>query len=288
MESDYTHRSIAVGDVDLHLVETGKSDAPPVVFLHGFPEFWYGWHRQLEPIARAGHRAIAPDQRGYNESDKPKAAADYRLDRLADDVVGLIDALDLESVHLVGHDWGGVVAWWLGLARPDRIDRLAILNAPHPKTFRRHLTSRPAQMLKSWYMYLFQLPALPEQLLGAGNGIVATRMLKATSRAGAFAPGELSTYREAWSKPGAWQGMLNWYRAMFRHPPDPPENWRVEVPTLVVWGEQDQALDADLAAASLEWCENGDLEYLSDATHWVQHEYAAGVNRMLVNFFDEH
>ncbi len=283
---DHRHHTVTVDDTNLHVVEAGDSEDPPVVLLHGFPEFWYGWRRQIEPLSRAGYRVLAVDTRGYNESDKPPEIEAYRLDRLAGDIAGLCDELSLDLVRLVGHDWGGAVTWWLAMTRPDMLEKIAILNSPHPQVFQKHLTSRPTQILKSWYMFFFQLPFVPEGVLGAARGAVVARALEKTSRVGAFSAEDLDRYREAWAKPGAWRGMLNWYRAPSRTELELPDSTTVDLPTLILWGERDRFLSPELAEASIEHCRDGRLERFPEATHWLQHEYAAAINRELVQFFD--
>jgi len=153
----------------LHVANAGPTDGPLVVLLHGFPEFWYGWRHQIAILAEAGLRVVAPDQRGYNLSDKPAGIAAYRLDTLAEDIVGLAAALGGERFAVVGHDWGGVVAWHLAARFPERVTRAAILNAPHPATLRSYARRRPGQLLKSWYVGFFQLPRLPELALRASG-----------------------------------------------------------------------------------------------------------------------
>src|SRR5687768_9879381 len=148
--------------VRIHAVAAGPADAPLVILLHGFPEFWYGWRHQIGPLAAVGLRVLAPDLRGYNLSSKPAGIAAYALDALADDVLGLADALGRRRFAVVGHDWGGALAWHLAGRDPERIERAAILNAPHPGTMRDYARAHPSQMAKSWYVAFFQLPALPE------------------------------------------------------------------------------------------------------------------------------
>src|SRR5262245_58570023 len=160
------HRFAVVNSVRLHYAEAGEG--PLVVLLHGFPEFWYSWRHQIKGLAAAGFRVIAPDLRGYNESDKPPGIASYRLELLTQDIVELIQHAGEKRAHVVGHDWGGGIAWWLAMQNPQVVERLVILNAPHPVAFFRELR-RPAQLLKSWYMFFFQLPWLPEVMLRVGN-----------------------------------------------------------------------------------------------------------------------
>jgi pimeloyl-ACP methyl ester carboxylesterase len=173
---------VAVNGIELDVVAAGPPDGPLAILLHGFPEFSYGWRHQIPALAAAGLRVVAPDQRGYNRSDKPAGTAAYKLDTLADDVLGLAKALGHERFVVVGHDWGGVVAWHLAARNSERISRAAILNAPHPGTMRRYARSHPSQALKSWYVAFFQVPVIPEQALRAAGFWGLRRALCRTSR----------------------------------------------------------------------------------------------------------
>ncbi|RLM57653.1 alpha/beta hydrolase [Halobellus sp. Atlit-31R] len=277
-------RFLDVGDVTLHTVVAGPEDGEPVVLLHGFPEFWYGWHEYLEPLSEAGYRVIVPDQRGYHRSEKPAAVSAYHPDRLAADVSGLLDALEVEAAHVVGHDWGALVAWWLGLHDPDRIRTLSVLNVPHPSAFRRALTRDPRQLLKSWYAGFFQLPRVPELVARAGNWRVLTDVLERTSRPETFDCGDFERYRTAWAVDGAYRSMVNWYRAIARANPT-PRTTRVTPPTLVLWGAQDDFLQESLAADSAAYCAQSRLVVLDDATHWLHHEEPARVSDELTRQF---
>jgi pimeloyl-ACP methyl ester carboxylesterase len=274
--------------IALHVAQAGPDDGPPVILLHGFPEFWYGWRHQIGPLAAAGFRVLAPDQRGYNRSAKPERPAAYALDVLAADVVGLIDAVKRSSSHarvaLVGHDWGGIVAWWVATHLPELVERLVILNAPHPVAFRRDLPRHPAQLLRSWYVFYFQLPWLPEALFRQGRWRRLARGLRRTSRAGTFTDEDLDCYRRAWSEPGAIRSMIHWYRAAVRHRQLPPADPRVRVPTLLIWGVRDRFIARRFAEASLALCDHGRLEWIEEATHWVHHEEPERVNRLLIDF----
>ncbi|HEX8201190.1 MAG TPA: alpha/beta hydrolase, partial [Isosphaeraceae bacterium] len=253
--------------IRLHVACAGPEDGPLVILLHGFPEFWYGWRHQIGPLAAAGYRVLAPDQRGYNRSDKPKGVASYALDRLAGDVVGLIDGAGRSRATVVGHDWGGAVAWWLALRHPGRLERLVVLNAPHPDAYRRGLMRYPVQWLRSWYILAFQLPGLPEFGLRRRNWRALERSMRTTSRPGAFDAADFAHYRRAWSEPGAITGMVHWYRAMVRARPALPRDTRIRVPTLVIWGARDPFLDRRLARPSVEPCDDGRLELIEKATH---------------------
>ena len=254
------------------------------MLLHGFPEFWYGWRHQLGPLAAAGFNVVALDQRGYNTSDKPSHVRDYNLDLLAGDVAAAIAGLGVERAAVVGHDWGGVVAWWLAVTRPERVSRLAILNAPHPIVMRRALRTDPLQMLRSWYAFLMQIPRLTEWTARWWNWLSLARGLRTSSRPGTFTDDDIARYREAWEQPGAFRSMVNWYRAAMQSPPVVPADVRVHVPTLILWGARDTFIRRKYADKCLALCDDGRLEVFETASHWIQHEEAARVNERLVEF----
>jgi epoxide hydrolase 4 len=279
-----THRTISTNNIRLHVAEMGDPQGELVILLHGFPEFWYGWRAQMPALAEAGFHVLAPDQRGYNLSDKPRGVAAYALDTLAADILGIIDAEGREKVYLAGHDWGAIVAWWLAISYPDRLHKLAILNVPHPAVFMRHLRSNPTQILKSWYGAVFQIPWLPEQMMLANNA-ASVDILRRTSNPGSFRDIDLAAYREAWQQPGAATAMFNWYRAFVQQPPTLPHNPRVHVPTRILWGVNDVALSREMGAESATYCDNGEVVWFEKATHWVQHDEPARVNESLLDFF---
>jgi pimeloyl-ACP methyl ester carboxylesterase len=270
--------------VQLHSITTGPKDGPVIILLHGFPEFWYGWHRQIEPLAAAGFRVIVPDQRGYNLSSKPSGVAPYALTELVSDVIAIADQLSQEKIFLAGHDWGAAVAWSAALLHPQRIAKLAILNVPHPSVMRKFLSTRPRQLLRSWYMFFFQLPWLPETLFSVFNYQIGTRSLLRSSRPGTFSPEDLAQYRAAWSQPGALTAMINWYRALFRTHVKFQDK-TVRVPTRILWGERDDFLLTEMAHESLRHCTDGELFTFANASHWLQHEEHARVSELLVEFF---
>ncbi len=279
------HRELDLGTVRLHAVLAGPEAGPLVVLLHGFPEFWRGWRHQIGPLAEAGFRVLVPDQRGYNLSDKPRRVRDYSLDRLSEDAVALIAAAGRERACVAGHDWGGLVAWWAAVRFPQRIARLAILNVPHPLVFRRHLLTNPAQRRRSHYVFKFQLPWLPERKLRRDDWRIAVRNTRGTARPGAFDDAEMAAYREAWERPGAMRSMIHWYRAAIRHPPARVADPRVRVPTRILWGVQDRFLGREMVEPSLELCDEGEVEWFEEATHWLQHEEPQRVARSLAAFF---
>ena len=266
----------------LAAIDEGPVDGPLVILLHGFPEFSYAWRNQVGPLVDDGWRVLVPDQIGYNLSDKPVGLEHYDIDALADDVLRLAESAGYRTFSLVGHDWGGIIAWWLALRDPDRIERLVILNAPHPSTMGRYAIAHPTQMLRSWYFLFFQIPGLPEALLRAGGYRMARRLLTGTSRGDAFSRHDLDHYQEAWSRPGALTAMINWYRALRKRRKLRSE--RVRVPTMILWGERDAALEFPLALAALRRCDQGRLFRFPNATHWLQHEEPEDVNHLLRAF----
>lgn len=270
--------------MSLHYAAAGEPDAPLAVLLHGFPEFWYGW-RELLPRLGADRLAVAPDQRGYGESDRPAAVDAYRLEALVGDVLGLADHLGKERFAVVGHDWGGVVAWALAMARPDRIERLVVVNAPHPAIFARERRENPDQQAASGYIDLLVSP-MAEAALAADDFTRLFDGLRTEAGETWLDADDRAAYREAWSRPGALTGMLNWYRAA-----EPSSSGAggfptapVEVPTLVVWGERDRFLlpgNLDGLEARVE-----DLEIvrIPDAGHWVVHERPERVGDLVEAF----
>ena len=276
-------RMIDLGTVRLRIAEAGPVDGKPLILLHGFPESAAGWHRQIRPLAEAGFRVVVPDQRGYAGSGRPEGVAAYHLDRLAGDVVALADACGFGRFVLAGHDWGGLVAWWVASFHSQRVERLAILNAPHPGIVRDYIRRHPGQWLRSLYVGFFQLPVVPERWLLADGAKMLRRALITTSRPGTFSEAELDGYVHEWAEPGAMTAMLNWYRALARLPRRNPP--RVTMPVLVLWGRRDHALQPGLAEASLDLCDQGRIRWFPDTTHWIQHENAAEVTQALTEFF---
>ena len=272
------------GDVRLYAVAAGPKDGPAVLLLHGFPEFWYGWRRQIEALAAAGFRVIVPDQRGYNLSSKPAGVAAYTLTELVSDVIAIADQLGQEKIFLAGHDWGAAVAWSAALLHPERIAKLVVLNVPHPSVMRKFISTRPRQLFRSWYMFFFQLPWLPEAFFSAFDFRAGARALLRSSRPGTFSAEDLAQYHAAWSQPRAVTSMINWYRALFRTRVKFPDK-TVRIPTRILWGERDAFLLAEMAHESLRYCTNAELFTFANATHWLQHEEPARVSEFLIDFF---
>ncbi len=278
---------IDINGVRLHLLQAGPLDGQLIILLHGFPEFSYAWRKQITYLAAAGYRVWAPDQRGYNLSDKPKGIASYTLDELAKDVIGLIDASKQKQVFLVGHDWGGSVAWYVSAKYPERITKMIVLNSPHGNVMKEHLRSNPLQRRRSRYFLYFQIPWLPEIRSKLQNFKGLKKALKYSSRPGTFSDVDLDIYYQAWSKPKAYQSMLNWYRAAIQKPLKYENDPKIIVPTLLIWGELDNFLGIEMAQPSIDLCENGRLVIIEGATHWVQHEETDKVNKLITAFFQD-
>src|SRR4051794_1282732 len=268
-----------VGDVKLHYVEAG--DGPLIVLLHGFPEFWFGWRLQIAPLAAAGFRVVAPDTRGYNLSSKPDGVAAYGADKLAADIRGLIRERGAESALVVGHDWGGTIAWTLAMQHPEVVDRLAILDAAHPRKLQQGLV-KPRQLTRSWYFFFFAPPGLPEPAVRSRHWRFFRRFLRDARPA--YTADEMDRYVEAWSQPGAATGIIDYYRAAVRLG-SKQEVRPISAPTLVIWGQRDRYLGRKLAEPHHDDVPNLDrVERLPDASHWVHHDEAERVNELLVDF----
>jgi pimeloyl-ACP methyl ester carboxylesterase len=304
------HRTVATNGIRLHCAVDGEG--PLVILLHGFPECWYSWRHQIAALAPR-FQVVAPDLRGYNLSDKPAGVAAYALPELVADVHGLIEAFGERQAAIVGHDWGGAIAWTFAMEHPEATRRLAVLNCPHPAIFVQHLRWNRQQLARSWYMFFFQIPWLPETLLRLGHAsLVATAMRRSMVRQDALSDADFAHLRDAASQPGAMRAGINYYRATFRSPDaralwphwlrrfvhgDRPieglrerlEDWpKITAPTLLVWGEQDVALGKELSLG-MEPLMAGPFEvkYIPLSGHWVQQEQPQVVNSYLLDFLGD-
>ncbi|MCL7417461.1 MAG: alpha/beta hydrolase [Halalkalicoccus sp.] len=293
---DWSHEEAIVNGVRIHYVEAGEG--PLVVLLHGFPEHWYSWREQIPALVEAGYRVAVPDMRGYNRSEKPPGVSAYRIGHLVEDVRALIDHCGEERAHLVGHDWGGLVAWEVAARHPDHVDRLAVLNAPHPGAYRRELRALDSdQRRRSWYVLLFQLPLLPELLFRVDDQRLLEAMFREeATNPEAFDEEAIRRYKRACARPGAMRAMLNYYRAAFRgtvravipgwgDPDATTSDGLVGRPTLVLWGTEDAALSKRLTEDLEEWVSDIEIERVEGASHWVQLDAPERVNDSLVGFF---
>jgi pimeloyl-ACP methyl ester carboxylesterase len=277
--------NVRVNGITLHIAEAGPDDGPLLFLLHGFPEYWRAWKDYILPFAAAGFHVIAPDQRGYNLSEKPKDIAAYDLDQLAADIFGLADRWGARSFSIVGHDWGGTVGWWIATSRPERLDRLAVTNAPHPSVWREFMDADPEQKRRSRYVKLFRMPWLPEFLIRRRHFAALAQSLRRTD--GGPTATELEHYHAAWSIPGALTAMVNWYRAFLRKRLPPSSEVKIGNPLLLIWGERDPFGITELARASLRLCARGRVFFIAEGSHWVQHEETSRCREALLDFLSE-
>ena len=273
--------------IRLHVAEAGPADGKVIVLLHGFPDFWGGWRGQVEPLVRAGYRVLMPDLRGYGTSEKPKGVQSYSERMLASDVVGLIRWAGKSKAIVVGHDWGGAAAWRTAIRYPEAVEKLIILNCPHPAAMKNKLASDPKQLMKSWYMFFFQLPFLPEAVLTAGNYGRLSRLVTRSARKGAFSERAVEELKQAWGQPGAMHAMVNYYRAAMRAQDGSlvkggGGTTKIQPPTTIIWGMRDPHLSASLAEDSAELCADVRIERLPEATHWLQYEEPAKVASLIL------
>ena len=279
-----THHYADLDEVRLHYVTAGEGEL--VVLLHGFPDFWYSWRHQIPVLARAGLRVAAPDMRGYNLSDQPPGVDAYRIERLTADVHQLVEHLGAKRAHVVGHDWGGIVAWFVGMHHPEALGRLGIVNVPHPARFL-EMARSPTQALRSWYVAFFQVPRVPEAVISARDFFALRQVFRTEPSArSAFDDEDIEAYVGAARRSQGLRGPINYYRALSRRNPLDLRKDRRAIPhdTLVLWGEQDAALKADFAEPDAELVPNCRVVRFPDAGHWVHVEKPAEVNEELVAF----
>lgn len=289
MQIDLRHDYAQIGDLRLHYAECGSGDEL-VILLHGFPECWYSWRHQLPVLGERFH-VVAPDMRGFNLSDKPARIADYRIESLVADVLGLIKHFGKKRAAIVAHDWGAGVAWAVAQRHPEVVSKLAALQVPMPAAWRANMTF--AQLRRSWYMFFFQLPRLPESWMRANDFQRVVEMYRTTAaRPEAFSDDDIAIYKEALRQPGALTASLNYYRAnVFRSlrgggvetPKD--HDGRIRVPTLFIYGEHDMAV---LSSTVKDLGRFIDAPYrevrIPDSGHWVQNEAVSEVNKVLLEF----
>ncbi|HEY6419547.1 MAG TPA: alpha/beta hydrolase [Candidatus Binataceae bacterium] len=265
---------------------------PLLVMLHGFPECWYSWRHQLRALSDS-FDCVAPEMRGYGETDAPAGVANYTLDKLVGDVAELVEALGRKRAVIIGHDWGGGVAWATALQRPEIVERLAVMNCPHLARLGQELRRNPRQMLRSWYMLFFQIPRLPEAMIRARNFAALDRsMRRSAAHPEAFTDADMEYFRDAFRNPYSITAAINYYRANFRSSlmrrPAAGGDWlmhKIGAPTILIWGEQDFALGKELTY-NMEDLFTGpfEIKYIPDSGHWVQQEKPELVNSYLREF----
>ena len=291
----FKHEYADLNGIQLHYVTAGKGKL--IMFVHGFPEFWYEWKNQLAEFGRY-YQAVAPDMRGYNLSSKPTEVEQYRVKYLVEDLRLLAEHLGHKRFILAGHDWGGVVAWAFALRHPDYLEKLIIVNAPHPGVFERELRENPAQQKASQYILMFRSPKA-EQILSANNYTpLVDTVVSEGLKQGYFNEEDRKAYLEAWAQPGALTGGLNYYRAAGIGPPTGEESQvtgnfavdpsllTVKVPTLVIWGEKDNALLTGNLEGLDKFVSNLIIKRIPDGSHWVIHEKPALVNAYMRDFIE--
>jgi epoxide hydrolase 4 len=275
----------------MRIARVGRGD-PLVVMLHGFPECWYSWRHQLHALAPY-FECVAPEMRGYGETDAPRGVENYRIEKLVDDVAGLIGRLGRQRAVIIGHDWGGAVAWATAMIRPEIVDRLCVMNCPHLAKFLTHVRSNRRQMLRSWYVAFFQIPWLPDALLRMGNAAMVARAIRSSAfNKNAFTDEDLGYFRHAFRHRYSATAAINYYRALMRRDflrkTRDPDHWltrKISAPTLLIWGERDVALGKELTYR-MEDLFTGpfEIKYIPDSGHWVQQEKPELVNEYLREF----
>lgn len=288
--SSIRHERIRAGGLGFHVASLGEGDRLALC-LHGFPETWFSWRHQMPLLADLGYRVVAPDLRGYGESDRPSRMEDYAIERLLDDVANLIDASGARETILLAHDWGAVIAWFFAMRGLRPLSRLVIMNVPHPAPMARELRSL-GQLRRSWYAAFFQIPWLPERLLAArGAFAVGEAMRRSSCDPSRFPDEVLDVYRRNAAAPGAMTAMLHYYRALLRGGGGRRQEKLgfpvIETPTLMIWGEEDIALSIETTYGTGEWVRDLTIRYLAGVSHWVQQEAPERVNAWLSQWLRE-
>jgi len=282
-----THGFARLKRIKLHYVAKGSESKPLMLFLHGFPEFWYSWRHQLKEFG-GDYRAVAVDMRGYGESDKPRAIKDYTMDKLVADIKELIPALGHEKCILVGHDWGGAVAWSFAHMYPNLVEKLIVCNCPHFNAFEKLVQKDKKQFLMSWYMMFFQMPCVPEAMMRSQDlkfldqAFLGKRM---GVRPGKMSQDDMEMFKYNYSQEDALRGPIHYYRANLRYliPLQYPSK-KVQVPSLMVWGTNDAALSVKLADMTGDCVEDYRVRLVHGASHWVQQEEPEEVNKYIRQF----
>jgi epoxide hydrolase 4 len=281
LEGTWQHGYITTNGVKLHYVSQGEGAL--MLMLHGFPEFWYSWRHQIPEFAK-NYKVVALDLRGYNDSDKPKETSAYVMAEFIKDVEGVIRGLGYDKCVLVAHDWGGAIAWSFTYTHPEMVEKLIVLNLPHPAKFAEGLRT-PQQLQRSWYMFFFQLPFLPELLIQSGDYQLIENAFKGMAvDKSTFSQADIEAYKDAASKRGALTAMVNYYRNIFQSQ-FLNQNWRLlEVPTLMIWGENDSALGKELTYGTEAYVKDFQIKYIPNCSHWVQQEQPQLVNQYMRDF----
>ena len=283
------HEFANINGIKMHYVTIGEG--PLIVFLHGFPEFWRSWKNQISFFSKK-FKVVALDMRGYGETERPVKVGEYRIEKLARDVTELIDSLGQKKATVVGHDWGGAVAWATAMMNPSFVEKLIVMNAPHPAIVQRNAFRNYAQMQKSWYMFFFLLEKAPEKVLSSNNFEILKHMFEISiKRKDRFSLSDIEEYVSSWSKEGGITGGLNYYRANLNE-----EFWgnlgesipfpKIKIPTLQIWAEDDMFLGKELTEGTKEFVVDApfSLNVIPNCGHWVQQEAPEEVNQIMEEF----
>jgi len=277
------HDRIETNGIKLHYVSEGKGAL--MLMLHGFPEFWYSWRHQIPEFAK-DYKVVAVDLRGYNDSDKPQSLSAYVMSEFVEDIQGVIEGLGYESCILVGHDWGGAIAWSFAYKYPELVSRLIVMNLPHPAKFASGLKTSQ-QMLKSWYIAFFQIPFLPEFLMQLDDYRLIEEAFRGMAiNQSAFTDADIEQYKNAFAKRGALTGAINYYRNLPTYLSQKKVWGILKIPTLMIWGEEDRALGKELTYGTEEYVQELRIRYIPNCSHWVQQEQPQLVNQMMREFLD--
>lgn len=280
------HDYAQLGEVRLHYAHAGPEDGPLVLLLHGYPEFSYSWRHQLPALGNAGFRAIAPDTRGYNLSDHPRGDRAYRIETLVEDVRQLIEHFGRKQAAIVGHDWGGLIAWWFAIHHPSWVERLTVMNCPHPDHQLAMMASL-RQLKKSRYMLFFQVPLFAEPRMRKNDFQMLRKLLRRDPvRRDAFSEDDIERYVEAFKRGDAVRTSMAYYRALLRRNPFAlaKKIRAIDLPTQVIWGAQDRHLGIEYAEPPARWVWDLKMDYIPDASHWVQVDAPEQVNELLLDF----
>lgn len=289
MELTLTSQYFTTNDgIQLHAKVAGQG--PLVVLLHGFPEYWYAWRHQI-PVLAQHFTVVAPDLRGYNLSAKPKEVKHYSIEKLTNDVSTIIDAMGYQKAIVVGHDWGGVIAWTFAAYFPEKVEKFIVLNMPNPAALKKQLKSNPRQLLRSYYIFLFQLPYLPEWFMRLRlEKIIHKTFIGWAHNPNAFSEEDVAKYTRALARPGAITASINYYRALFRYSKrsDNLKPHKLSMPVLFIFGEDDRALGKETTYTTHKYCSSKpQIHYIENCSHWVQHEYPDRVNQLIMDFLKE-
>merc|ERR1719264_215128 len=279
------HRHVQLPGLMMHYVENGDHSKPLMIFVHGFPEFWFSWRHQIEYFAK-DYWCVAVDNRGYGETDKPSGIQNYSIDILADDIANLSKKLGREKFILVGHDWGGAIGYHVCNRHRDMVDKYIVCNFPHPLSFKKQLEGNWRQLMNSWYIFMFQCPYIPERFCQFGDIKMFNGSFNDMRRDRRPSKEEIECYKYTFNDQGAFHGPINYYRHSFQYgnDNDPPAN--TQVPVLQLWGVGDKYLHIDAARGSKNYIDDFEEEYFEGVSHWTMHEIPSQVNEAMEKYLN--